>query len=93
MLHFHYCEVLQSDMVSCSLREACQKVKEKSLPELDQQKKRAEFLPVEWRSSLKLDGGKQLSGTRCMFHAMECIVTNGSGYILHFSVASHTEWH
>ena len=68
----YYRDVLLSSMVSCSLREACQKVKEKSLPELDQQKKRAEFLPVEWRSSLKLDGGKQFTSTSCMFLAMEC---------------------
>ena len=39
-----------------SLRETCSKVI-KNFPEVAADNKRAEFLPVEWRSSLKLDGG------------------------------------
>ena len=32
-------------------------IKNKTFPQLDVDNKRAEFLPVEWRSSLTLDGG------------------------------------
>ena len=40
-----------------SLRVTVRKVKERFMSELDSNNKRVEFLPVEWRSSLKLDGG------------------------------------
>ena len=43
-----------------SLRESVIKMKEKHFPELDVANKRVEFLPIEWRSSLKLDGGMNL---------------------------------
>ncbi|CAL8079080.1 unnamed protein product [Calicophoron daubneyi] len=42
---------------SCAdLRETCAKLKAKYFPHLDQTNQRVEFLPVEWRCSLHLDG-------------------------------------
>ena len=43
------------------MRERVQHVKNKHFPAFEhRENQRAEFLPVEWRSSLKLDGGKML---------------------------------
>ena len=42
------------------LRKMCEKTKQRYFPELKSDNhKRCEFLPVEWRSKLKLDGGKK----------------------------------
>eukprot|EP00106_Octopus_bimaculoides_P013488 XP_014780930.1 PREDICTED: phospholipase DDHD1-like [Octopus bimaculoides] len=38
------------------LRESIERLKKKNFPNLDQSNQRVEFLPVEWRSSLQLDG-------------------------------------
>jgi len=39
-----------------SFRECVESLKERYFPELNNMRQRAEFFPVEWRSSLKLDG-------------------------------------
>jgi hypothetical protein len=42
-----------------SMRDKLEHVKAKAFPNFEnQENQRAEFLPVEWRSSLRLDGGR-----------------------------------
>ena len=44
------------------IRERVEYVKNKVFPAFEnQENQRSEFLPVEWRSSLKLDGGKYIT--------------------------------
>jgi len=59
------CSDITVDIVcDCSIREACQKMM-KHIPNSFQ---RAEFLPVEWRSKLTLDGGMSNFAVSVVYH-------------------------
>ena len=56
------------DVINFSMRDRMEHVKGKLFPNFEhQENQRAEFLPVEWRSSLRLDGGKK---------KIECLAIN-----------------
>ena len=48
----------------CSLRGRMHALEHKLYPDLSANNQRTELLPVEWRSSLKLDGGEKEAGFR-----------------------------
>ena len=48
-----------------SLRERLSALQQKLYPDLSSSNQRAEFLPVEWRTSLRLDGGENTPCFTC----------------------------
>jgi len=55
--HVAYCGAVAVNVSNvCSIREACEKARKQMSDSCHHH--RAEFLPVEWRSKLTLDGGR-----------------------------------
>ncbi|XP_052058815.1 phospholipase DDHD1-like isoform X2 [Mytilus californianus] len=71
---------------SCiELREKCVSIKNKTFPQLDCDNKRAEFLPVEWRSSLILDGDTVDSITPNKMLGFRSILNSSAMDILYYT--------
>ncbi|XP_063426380.1 phospholipase DDHD1-like [Mytilus trossulus] len=71
---------------SCiELREKCVIIKNKTFPQLDYDNKRAEFLPVEWRSSLTLDGDTVDSITPNKMLGFRSILNSSAMDILYYT--------
>ncbi|XP_048258899.1 phospholipase DDHD1-like [Haliotis rufescens] len=74
-------------IVKCckDLRERVVHLKQKYFPDFDQHNKRSEFLPVEWRSSLKLDGDTVESITPHKMRGMRNILNSSAMDILYYT--------
>ncbi|XP_064599828.1 phospholipase DDHD1-like isoform X2 [Liolophura sinensis] len=74
-------------IVRCSndLRDATNKQKMKLYPKFDQTNKRAEFLPVEWRSSLTLDGDIVESITPQKVRGLRTMLNSSAMDILYYT--------
>ena len=59
ILHNTVWSIIYDAMLS-SLRNGTEKLIPKYFPDLMNSTRRIEFLPVEWRTDLQLDGGKQV---------------------------------
>lgn len=71
---------------SCrELRDKCVVIKNKMFPQLDTDNKRAEFLPVEWRSSLTLDGDTVDSITPNKMLGFRSILNSSAMDILYYT--------
>lgn len=71
--------------VCSDLRSACQTLSERYFPRLAQENKRVEFLPVEWRNSLRLDGDTVDSITPVNLRSVRTLLNSSAMDIMYYT--------
>ncbi|CAH8492274.1 unnamed protein product [Heterobilharzia americana] len=67
------------------LRVTCEKIKARFFPHLDEQNKRVEFLPIEWRTSLQLDGDTVESITPVHVQGLRTVLNSSAMDIMYYT--------
>ncbi|KAK4472836.1 hypothetical protein MN116_004051 [Schistosoma mekongi] len=67
------------------LRDTCDKIKTRYFPHLDKQNKRVEFLPVEWRTVLQLDGDTVESITPVHLRGFRTVLNSSAMDVMYYT--------